>query len=154
MLAIDGGDKVRSEAFPKRRLFAEGEREAALALFDAALRSGDAIGYNGVEEQAYEREFAVFMGGGYADLVNSGASVLYVALAALHAKAALGLTRVAIVDYDVHHGNGSQQAFYEDDEVGVEEPDEGEVAKDKNNRLFRPSGNHGVCSPLPRPLPE
>ncbi len=41
-----------------------------------------------------------------------------VALAALHAKAALGLTRVAIVDYDVHHGNGSQQAFYEDDEVG------------------------------------
>jgi perosamine synthetase len=83
MLAIDGGDKVRSEAFPKRRLFAEGEREAALALFDAALRSGDAIGYNGVEEQAYEREFADFMGGGYADLVNSGTSALYVALAAL-----------------------------------------------------------------------
>jgi hypothetical protein len=22
------------------------------------------------------------------------------------------------VDYDVHHGNGTQQAFYEDDEVG------------------------------------
>jgi acetoin utilization deacetylase AcuC-like enzyme len=42
-----------------------------------------------------------------------------VALAALHAKHALGLAKVAIVDYDVHHGNGTQQAFYEDDEVSV-----------------------------------
>lgn len=42
-----------------------------------------------------------------------------VALAALHAKHALGLTKVAIVDYDVHHGNGTQQAFYEDDAVNV-----------------------------------
>ncbi|MGY8826485.1 MAG: DegT/DnrJ/EryC1/StrS family aminotransferase [Candidatus Latescibacterota bacterium] len=83
MLAIDGGDKVRNEAFPKRRLFAEGEREVVLSLFDTALRSGDAIGYNGAEEQAYEHEFAEFMGGGYADLVNSGTSALYVALAAL-----------------------------------------------------------------------
>jgi acetoin utilization deacetylase AcuC-like enzyme len=41
-----------------------------------------------------------------------------VALAALHAKAVHGLTRVAIVDYDVHHGNGTQQAFYGDKQVG------------------------------------
>ncbi len=83
MLAIDGGDPVRSAAFPKRRLFGEGEREAVLKLFDQALCSGDAIGYGGAEEQAYEREFAEFMGGGYADLVNSGTCALYVALGAL-----------------------------------------------------------------------
>jgi acetoin utilization deacetylase AcuC-like enzyme len=39
------------------------------------------------------------------------------ALAARHATDALGLERVAIVDYDVHHGNGTQDAFYEDGRV-------------------------------------
>jgi perosamine synthetase len=83
MLAIDGGEKVRQEAFPARRLFGEAERAAAMSLFDTALHSGQAIGYNGAEEQAYEREFAEFMGGGFADLVNSGTSALYAALGAL-----------------------------------------------------------------------
>jgi acetoin utilization deacetylase AcuC-like enzyme len=39
-----------------------------------------------------------------------------VAIAAAHARAR-GLSRVAIVDYDVHHGNGTQWAFYEDPSV-------------------------------------
>ena len=37
-----------------------------------------------------------------------------VALAAAGARAALAVGRVAIVDIDVHHGNGTQDAFYED----------------------------------------
>jgi acetoin utilization deacetylase AcuC-like enzyme len=40
-----------------------------------------------------------------------------VALAARHAKKAHELTRVLIVDWDVHHGNGTQDIFYEDPEV-------------------------------------
>jgi acetoin utilization deacetylase AcuC-like enzyme len=40
-----------------------------------------------------------------------------VAVAARHAQAALGVGRVAIVDWDVHHGNGTQEAFYEDPTV-------------------------------------
>lgn len=39
------------------------------------------------------------------------------ALAALHAKAVHGLARVAIVDWDVHHGNGTEDAFYADPNV-------------------------------------
>jgi acetoin utilization deacetylase AcuC-like enzyme len=39
------------------------------------------------------------------------------ALAALHARQALGVPRVAIVDWDVHHGNGTEHAFYEDPTV-------------------------------------
>lgn len=39
-----------------------------------------------------------------------------IAIAAAHALAR-GLTRVAIVDYDVHHGNGTQWAFYRDPRV-------------------------------------
>jgi acetoin utilization deacetylase AcuC-like enzyme len=36
-----------------------------------------------------------------------------VALAARHAQKKHGLGKVAIVDWDVHHGNGTQDAFYE-----------------------------------------
>jgi acetoin utilization deacetylase AcuC-like enzyme len=39
-----------------------------------------------------------------------------VAIGAAHARAR-GLARVAVVDYDVHHGNGTQQAFYSDPSV-------------------------------------
>src|SRR5262249_15589413 len=40
-----------------------------------------------------------------------------VAVAAHHALAARGLERIAVVDYDVHHGNGTQAAFYDDPRV-------------------------------------
>ncbi len=40
-----------------------------------------------------------------------------IALAALHAIDAHGLTRLLIVDWDVHHGNGTQDIFYEDGRV-------------------------------------
>jgi acetoin utilization deacetylase AcuC-like enzyme len=37
-----------------------------------------------------------------------------VAIAALHARAAHGAERVAVIDFDVHHGNGTQAAFWSD----------------------------------------
>ncbi|HEY8504380.1 MAG TPA: histone deacetylase [Gemmataceae bacterium] len=40
-----------------------------------------------------------------------------VALAARHALTAFGLSRILIVDWDVHHGNGTQDCFYEDPRV-------------------------------------
>jgi acetoin utilization deacetylase AcuC-like enzyme len=39
-----------------------------------------------------------------------------IAIGAAHARAR-GLSRVAIVDYDVHHGNGTQRSFYDDPTV-------------------------------------
>ena len=36
-----------------------------------------------------------------------------VAIAAVHARQAHGLRRVAVVDFDVHHGNGTQSSFYD-----------------------------------------
>jgi len=44
-------------------------------------------------------------------LVNSAA------IAARHAMAAHGAERVAIVDFDVHHGNGTQEIFWSDKNV-------------------------------------
>jgi acetoin utilization deacetylase AcuC-like enzyme len=40
-----------------------------------------------------------------------------VVVAILHARATRGLGRVAVVDWDVHHGNGTQKAFYADPAV-------------------------------------
>jgi acetoin utilization deacetylase AcuC-like enzyme len=40
-----------------------------------------------------------------------------VALTALHLRAARGLGRVAVVDWDVHHGNGTETAFWRDPDV-------------------------------------
>lgn len=39
------------------------------------------------------------------------------AIAARHAQAAHGLDRVAIIDFDVHHGNGTQEIFWDDPTV-------------------------------------
>ncbi|HET6849062.1 MAG TPA: histone deacetylase [Gaiellales bacterium] len=39
------------------------------------------------------------------------------AVAAGHAREELGMERVAILDWDAHHGNGTQAAFYEDGSV-------------------------------------
>ena len=39
------------------------------------------------------------------------------AIAARHAQAVHGLERVAIVDFDVHHGNGTQDIFWNDNSV-------------------------------------
>ncbi|MCX7899121.1 MAG: histone deacetylase family protein, partial [Methylocystis sp.] len=40
-----------------------------------------------------------------------------VAVAARHAREAHGAERVAIVDFDVHHGNGTQDIFWSDESV-------------------------------------
>jgi acetoin utilization deacetylase AcuC-like enzyme len=60
-----------------------------------------------------------------------------VALAAKHAQRQHGVERVAIVDWDVHHGNGAQWGFYDDPSVltislhqeGVFPPDSGAAAE-------------------------
>jgi acetoin utilization deacetylase AcuC-like enzyme len=39
------------------------------------------------------------------------------AIGAMHAREARGLERVAVVDWDVHHGNGTQKAFWTDPTV-------------------------------------
>lgn len=83
-LAIDGGSAVRAAPFPPRRLFGREERDTVMAMFDRAEQEGHGVlGYNGPEEEGYCREFAAYLGGGYADGVNSGTNAVYVALRSL-----------------------------------------------------------------------
>lgn len=82
-LAIDGGTPVRTEPFPPRRLISEEEKSAAIEVFDESIEKGEAFGYVGRRVYLFEREFADFLGGGYAKAVNSGTSAVLTALAAL-----------------------------------------------------------------------
>ena len=82
-LAIDGGPKALHRPFPPRHLFGEEEKQAAMALFERCIATGESIGYNGPEEDSYCAQFAAFMGGGHGDGVNSGTSAVYAALRAL-----------------------------------------------------------------------
>lgn len=86
-LAVDGGPKAVKSPVPPRGLIDEREKAALIALFDEAIASGQAIGYNGEQEEAYCREFSELLGGGYADAVNSGTNAVYVALRALELPA-------------------------------------------------------------------
>lgn len=82
-LAIDGGIPVRTEPFPQRGHVGAEERAAVDALFDLAIATGAAPGYNGQEEQAYCDAFSAYLGGGFTDAVSSGTAGVYVALRAL-----------------------------------------------------------------------
>jgi dTDP-4-amino-4,6-dideoxygalactose transaminase len=82
-LAVDGGKPVRNKPLPARGLITAEDKAAAIAVFDEAIASGQAFAYDGKHEQAYDKAFAGFMEGGFADGVNSGTNAVYVALGAL-----------------------------------------------------------------------
>ena len=84
-LAINGGTKAVG-ALKARFHFGVEEKEAAMQLFDKSIATGEPFGYNGAEEEAFCKEFAEFLGGGYADGVNGGTNAVFTALRALDLK--------------------------------------------------------------------
>ena len=72
-LAINGGPKAIATPLKNRFHFGKEEKEAAMRLFDDSIETGNAISYNGPEEEAFGKEFAEFMGGGFADGVTLAA---------------------------------------------------------------------------------
>ena len=82
-LAIDGGPRAYADKWPPRHLLGDEEKQAVVGLLDRCIETGEVLGYNGPEEEALCREFAAYLGGGFADGVNSGSNALYVALRAL-----------------------------------------------------------------------
>lgn len=80
---VHGGPKARRWPWPRRRHFDSREKQAALRVLRREIRFGNSVIYNGVEEKAYCEAFAAYMGGGFADAVNSGTNAIFVALKAL-----------------------------------------------------------------------
>jgi len=84
-LALDGGPPVLPGGPGPRRFIGEEERAAALRVLDRAIRRGGGLDrYGGEEVDAYEREFAGYVGVRHATAVSSGTAAVHAALASLH----------------------------------------------------------------------
>jgi len=92
-----------------------GSREAALRAVGALTAAVDAV----AEGEAKNAFCAVRPPGHHAEPARAMGFCLFnnVAIGALHARAAHGMERVAVVDFDVHHGNGTQAIFEADGDL-------------------------------------
>ncbi len=81
-LAMNGGTPAAA-GLPPRGHMGKEEKAAVDALFDEMIATGNAPTYHGKQEEAFCKEFAEYLGGGYADGVNSGTNSVFVALRAL-----------------------------------------------------------------------
>ncbi len=95
--------------------FGPGSFEIALLAAGGCMTAVDAV-LDGTVDNAYA---LVRPPGHHAERTGGRGFCIFAntALAAVHAREARGLSRVAIVDWDVHHGNGTEHAFYEDPSV-------------------------------------
>ena len=89
--------------------------EAAMAAVGSGLAAVDAV----MAGKA-ARAFCVVRPPGHHAREDQGMGFCVfnnIALAARHAQRRHGIARVLVVDWDVHHGNGTQDIFYEDGSV-------------------------------------
>ena len=80
----------------------------AVALVDALLRDGDPCGVSALRPPGHHAVRARAMGFCFFNSIAVGAA---------HAIAAHGAERVLILDWDVHHGNGTNDIFHADPSV-------------------------------------
>ena len=89
-----------------------GSVEAALRAAGGAVMAVDAV----MEGWALRAFAAVRPPGHHAEPARAMGFCFFnnAAVAALHARARWGVQRVAVLDFDVHHGNGTQEMFFGD----------------------------------------
>jgi acetoin utilization deacetylase AcuC-like enzyme len=102
---LDHGDTyVTGESFELARHAAGGCAAAVDRIMRGEARNGFAL----VRPPGHHAE---------TDRVSGFCLFNNVAVAARQAQVVHGVKRVAVVDFDVHHGNGTQDIFFEDDSV-------------------------------------
>lgn len=102
---LDGGDTHVCERSYDVAMLAAG---AVLQAVDAVISGSMVNAFCAVRPPGHHAETSAAMG---FCLFNNAA------IGARYAQKQHGIQRVAILDWDVHHGNGTQEIFYEDDTV-------------------------------------
>ena len=108
----DPGDFVRIDG---DTLMSTGTHDAVLRGAGAAVAAVDAV----MEGWAQAAFAAVRPPGHHAERKKAMGFCFFnnAAVAALHARARWGLRRVAVADFDVHHGNGTQDIFWNEPDL-------------------------------------
>ncbi len=100
LVSLDGGDTIMSP----------GSWEAALRAAGAGIAAVDEV----MQGRATNAFCSVRPPGHHAEAERPNGFCIFnnVAIAAFHAQAVHGAERVAVADFDVHHGNGTQAIFW------------------------------------------
>ncbi len=111
LLALHVGEGEHA-ALDADTVLSTGSVEAALRAAGAVIRAVDLV----AEDKAHAAFAAVRPPGHHAEPDRAMGFCLFnsVAVGAMHARSRHGLVRIAVADFDVHHGNGTQAAFWDD----------------------------------------
>src|SRR5207253_4143701 len=101
---VDADTRIGPESFEVARLAAG----AALAAVDEAMREEGGRAFGLIRPPGHHATISTAMG---FCLFNNAA------IGARYAQAKYGIERVLIIDWDVHHGNGTQEIFWQDPTV-------------------------------------
>lgn len=104
MVHLDPDTVACSETWEAAR-YAAG---ATIVLVDDVIKGKITNGFAFVRPPGHHAEKGAAMGFCFFNNIAIGAE---------YARRICGLERIAIIDFDVHHGNGTQHAFYERDDV-------------------------------------
>lgn len=115
-------DKAEAEIRDGAAELSTGDVQVCPESWETALwAAGTALaGVEAVLDGQARRAFCVLRPPGHHATADRGMGFCIlnnVALAARHAQARHGLRRALIIDWDLHHGNGTQDIFYEDGSV-------------------------------------
>ena len=115
--------KFVQDSFPKKGLsFLDGDTIVSPGSKDATLDAVGSIiaGIDGVQKKEFKNAFcAVRPPGHHAEKNKAMGFCIYnnVAIGAHYLLEKYKLNKVAIIDFDVHHGNGTQDIFYDNSKV-------------------------------------
>lgn len=113
---------VRTESAAGQGTLSTGDTQFGPRSLEAALQAvGGVLGaVDAVMTGVHRRAFCAVRPPGHHARAEQGMGFCFfnnIALGARHAQRRHGADKIAIVDWDVHHGNGTQDLFYEDGSV-------------------------------------